>query len=259
VTSSLLPTSATGASTAQRGWRARPKIDLWLTWWTIPLFYGVQGIIYVPLTRLMPPRRPDISAAQIAEFFHAHALGIKVGFGLLMVVAGFVGTANGLIAYQIRRMSVSPAFCYAFIATLAVGATPGFLLGAFAFLTAVFRPDRSPETLMLLYDLAFLSYIGSLGCFAAAWAVLGIAVLLDKNDIYPKWFGYATIWQIVTEFLAALVWAFRAGPFAWNGAVTFYIDTAVYVFWQVCQFYVLYRAIQKQHLGKQVVDDPAIS
>ncbi|MGK2318606.1 hypothetical protein [Gordonia rhizosphera] len=192
----------------------------------------------------MPPRRPDVGPDQVAEFFSDHSLGIKVGFGALMVISGFVGTANGLIAFQIRRMSVSPAFSYAFIGALAVGATPGFLIGGFAFLVAVFRPHRSPDTLMMLYDLAFLSFIGSLGCFAAAWTVLGVAILLDRNEILPKWFGYATIWQIITEFIAALVFLFEAGPFAWNGAVTFYINTAVYLFWQVCQFYVLFKVVQ---------------
>jgi hypothetical protein len=235
-----------GLVRARAGWRGRPKIDLWLCWWSIPIFYGVQGLIYVPMTWLMPPRRPDITPDQIATFFADNSFGIKLGFGLLMVVSGFVGTANGLIAYQMRRMSVSPVYSFAFIIALAVGATPGFLVGGFAFLAAVFRPDRDPQTLMLLYDFAYLSYIGSLGCFAAAWFVLGIAILLDKNRIYPKWFAYATIWQIVTEFLAALVFNFHAGPFAWNGAVSFYINTAVYIFWQVCQFYVLYKAVQHQ-------------
>lgn len=236
---------------ARRGWRAKPKVDQWVVWWSIPIFYGLQGLIYVPLTWLMPPRRPDITADQVAVFFQDNATGIKIGFGLLMVVSGFVGTANGLIAYQIRRMTVSPAYSYAFIIALAVGATPGFLVGGFAFLAAVFRPDRDPQTLMLLYDMAYLSYIGSLGCFAAAWWVLAIAILLDKNRTYPKWFGYATVWQIVTEFIAALVFTFRAGPFAWNGLVSFYINTAVYVFWQVCQFYVLYKAVKRRPIGER--------
>jgi hypothetical protein len=253
VSSSVAPPLAPPAIEPRRGWRRKPKVDLWLCWWSIPIFYGVQGLIYIPLTCIMPPRRPDVSPDQVAMFFQDNALGIKVGFGMLMVVAGFVGPANGLIAYQLRRMSVSPVFSYAFIVALAVGATPGFLLGGFAFLAAVLRPDRDPQTLMLLYDLAYLSYIGSLGCFAAAWWVLGIAILLDKNKIYPKWFAYTTIWQIVTEFIAALVFTFRAGPFAWNGAVAFYINTAVYLFWQVAQFYVLYKAVKKQPADAELV------
>lgn len=230
------------------------KIDLWLTWYSIPIFYGVQGLIYVPLTWIMPPMRPDTTPQQVSDFFGGNALGIKIGFGSLMVIAGFVGMSNGLIAYQIRRMTVSPALAYAFIGSLAVGATPGFLLGAFAFLTAVFRPGRNPETLFLLYDMAYLSYIGSLGCFAAAWFVLGVAIFFDKNRIYPKWFAYATVWQIVTEFMVLTAFIFHAGPFAWNGALSFYINTVVYVFWQVCQFVVLFHAVRRQSPSERITD-----
>lgn len=231
-----------------------PKIDLWLTWYSIPIFYAIQGIIYVPLTWLMPPRRPDTTPEQVAAFFDGNSLGIKIGFGALMVIAGFVGMSNGLIAYQMRRMTVSPALSYAFIASLAVGATPGFLLGAFAFLAAVLRPDRDPETLMLLYDLAYLSYIGSLGCFAAAWFVLTVAIFFDNNGIYPKWFGYATLWQIVTEFVVLPAFIFQSGPFAWNGALSFYVNTAVYVFWQVCQFVVLFSAVRRHNSDDGTAD-----
>lgn len=234
--------------------RLGSKVDLWLTWYSIPIFYAVQGIIYVPLTWIMPPRRPDITPDQVAAFFENNSLGIKIGFGSLMVIAGFVGMSNGLIAYQIRRMTVSPALSYAFIGSLAVGATPGFLLGAFAFLAAVFRPGRDPETLMLLYDLAYLSYIGSLGCFAAAWFVLAVAIFFDKNEIYPKWFAWATVWQIVTEFVVLPAFIFHSGPLAWNGALSFYVNTVVYVFWQVCQFVVLFYAVRRQNINERIAE-----
>lgn len=248
------PASTPAVMGSARRARLGSKIDLWLTWYSIPIFYAVQGLIYVPLTWIMPPRRPDTTSEQVAAFFDGNSLGIKIGFGSLMVVAGFVGMSNGLIAYQIRRMTVSPALSYAFIGSLAVGATPGFLLGAFAFLTAVFRPGRDPETLMLLYDMAYLSYIGSLGCFAAAWFVLAVAIFFDKNGIYPKWFAWATVWQIVTEFVVLPAFIFPSGPFAWNGALSFYINTVVYVFWQVCQFVVLFYAVKRQNITERIAE-----
>ena len=66
-------------------------------------------------------------------------------------------------------------------------------------LTAVFRPDRPPQEMHLLYDLGMLSFNGSLGCFTAAYLALAIAILYDKNRIFPKWFAYIQLWQIVTE------------------------------------------------------------
>ncbi len=72
----------------------------------------------------------------------------------------------------------------------------------------------------MLYDL---------GCSrtTARWAVSppptrsAIAILYDNNHIFPKWFAYISLWQIVTEVLATQMWVFHSGPFAWNGMITF--------------------------------------
>ncbi|MCW2654667.1 MAG: hypothetical protein JWR32_5643 [Mycobacterium sp.] len=247
---SAVPTAADHAEPH----RQNSKIDLWICYWTVPIFYGLFGLIFVALTRVMPPPRPDVPADQIVAFFHAHALTIKIGFGLLMIVIGFAGVANGIVGFEIKRMSVSPVFAYAYVAALAVGALPGCLLAAFAFLAAVFRPDRDPQLVALLYDVALLSFVGSLGCFSTAYMVFALAIFLDKNSVFPKWLGYISIWQIVTELLAGPVFIFRAGPLAWNGSISFWLGTAVFGVWEVCLIVMLKKAVERQSLGEQIQD-----
>jgi hypothetical protein len=230
------------------------KLDLWICWWIVPVFYGLFAVIFVPLTRVMPPPRPGLNTVQIVHFFHAHATTIKIGFGLLMVVIGFGSFTNGLVAFQMKRMSVKPVFAYGYIATLAVGALPGCLFAAFCFLAAVFRPDRDPHTLVLLYDMGLLTFIGSLGCFATNYLVLTLAILMDKNRIFPKWLGYMGIWQIVTEVLALPVFIFRKGAFAWNGAISFYEGTIIFAVFLTCLILLLRKAIQQQLTGELVLD-----
>ena len=53
-----------------------------------------------------------------------------------------------------------------------------------------------------MYDLGLLSYVGSLGCFSTMYFALAVAILYDKNQIFPKWLAYVSIWQIVTEIMA---------------------------------------------------------
>ncbi len=235
-------------------YRPRNKTDLTVCWWIIPIFYNFFGLIFVLLARVMPPQRADRNPDQIAAFFHAHTVTIQIGFCLLMVVIGGSGIANGLVAFQMKRMSVSPVFAYAYIAALAVGALPGCLMAAFSFLTATFRPDRDPQILALLYDIGFLSFVGSLGCFTTQYLVLALAILLDKNNIFPRWMAYVTIWQIVTEVLAAPVFVVKAGPFAWNGSISFYQGTVIFVVYEVCIIYLLKKAIERQPLGERIPD-----
>ena len=109
-----------------------------------------------------------------------------------MVVIAGSAFSNGLVAYHMKRMSVSSVFAYTYIGSLAVGALPGCLFCAFSFLTAAFRPDRDPHIQALLYDLGLLTFVGSLGCFATQYMILAIAIFLDRNNIFPRWFAYVS-------------------------------------------------------------------
>ncbi|KGI69121.1 hypothetical protein MJO55_18700 [Mycolicibacterium rufum] len=216
--------------------------DLWLVFWIVPAFYTAFGVIFFALARVMPPPRPDISQAQQAEFFSDHAGTIGIGFGALVLIVGGAGVANGIVAFHMKRMTTGSVLAYAYIGSMAVGALPGCLLVAFCFLTAVYRPDRDPQVLALLYDLGLLSYVGSLGCFTTAYVAFAVAILYDRNRIFPKWLAYVSIWQIVTEILAVPVFISTAGPFAWNGSISFWMGTVIFGFWLSCVIYFLKRA-----------------
>ena len=228
------------------------KRDLSLCWWITVVFYALFGVIFVPLTRIMPPPGPQMSTENIVEYFHDHATTIQIGFVVLMIVIGFGSISNGLIAYQMTRMSVNKVFAYSYITTLAVGALPGCLFAALAFLAAVFRPDTDPEILRLLYDVAFLTFVGSLGCFATNYVIFAVAVLLDRNNIFPKWLAYVAIWQVVTEVLAAPVFIFRTGPFAWNGVISFWEGTLLFGIFLACLIRLLRTAIRDQPVESSV-------
>lgn len=248
---------STGAPSALPPGPAHPapagKRDIWLVFWIVPAFYMAFGVIFFALARVMPPPRPDVTRDQMAQFFLDHGTTIKIGFGLLLLVVGGAGVANGIVGYHMKRMSVGSVLAYAYIGSMAVGALPGCLLVAFCFLTATLRPDRDPELVALLYDLGLLSYVGSLGCFSTAYVAFAIAILYDRNGIFPKWLAYVTVWQIVTELLAVPVFFCKAGPFAWNGSISFWMGTVVFAFWLSCLITFLKKANEMQ-----AADEPAL-
>jgi len=222
------------------------KPDVRLMTWFFPIWYGAFGVIICILTRVTPPPRPDVTAADKVAFFTEHGLTIKIGFCLLLILLGGAAMTNGLVAYQIKRMSVGSVFAYGYIGGMGVGAVPGFLLVSVCFLTAAFRPDRDPELISLLYDLGMLSYNGSLGCFTAAYLVLAIAILYDKNSVFPAWFAYVTIWQIITEVIATQMFVFPSGPFAWNGSIAFWLAVVVFSVWLSALIVLLRQAAMRE-------------
>ncbi|MBH0776359.1 hypothetical protein [Nocardia bovistercoris] len=229
------------------------KRDVWICYWIVPVFYTAFGLIFVLFTRVMPPPRADTGAEQITHFFTDHAVTIRIGFALLLLIVGGAGVSNGIVVFHMKRMSTGSICAYIYMAGMAVGALPGCLLVAFCFLAAVYRPDRDPELLALLYDLGLLSYVGSLGCFTAAYFGFAIAIFFDRNEIFPKWLAYVTIWQIVTEILATPVFVVRSGPFAWNGSISFWMGTVVFGTWLMCVITFLRRATALQPADEQAL------
>ncbi len=249
--------SAESASSATSLGAAPPpagKRDVWLVFWIVPAFYTAFGVIFVPLARVMPPPRPDVTTDQMVHFFHVHGTTIQIGFGILFLIIGGAGVANGIVVYHMKRMTTGSVMAYAYMGGMAVGALPGCLLVAACFLTATYRPDRDPQLQALLYDLGLLSYVGSLGCFSAAYFAFAIAILYDKNQIFPKWLAYVSIWQIVTEIMAVPVFISKAGPFAWNGSIAFWLGTAVFAFWLSCVIVFLKKATERQPVDEPPLD-----
>ncbi len=233
--------------------RLEGKRDVWLAYWLFALFYTALSVGVCLLGRATPPPRPDVTDLQVAAWFAEHRWGIQFGFTALLMIAGGAAISNGIIGYFMKRMSSGKVLAYGFIGGMGVGAIPGFQLLLACWLTATFRPDRDPRILHLLYDLGMLSYNGSLGCFTAAYTVLAIAILYDRNRVFPKWFAYISIWQIVTEVLATQMWLFHSGAFAWNGMITFYIAVVVFGLWVVCLLPLLRNAA-----GAETAQTPAL-
>lgn len=232
---------------------AAGKRDVWLVFWIVPAFYTAFGLIFFLLARVMPPPRPDVGSADTVSFFHSHAATIQVGFALLVLIIGGAGVSNGIVVYHMKRMTVGSVMAYTYLGAMSVGALPGCLLVAFCFLVATFRPDRDPALLSLLYDLGLLSYVGSLGCFSTAYFAFAVAIFYDRNNIFPKWLAYISIWQIVTEVMATPVFISKAGPFAWNGAISFWMGVVVFGVWLMCLI-----AFLKKATALEPADEPSL-
>jgi hypothetical protein len=241
------PHSASAEALLERS----PKLDQWICYWSIPFFYTVFGLIFVLLARIMPPQSPTASVEDVLGYMKAPKL--PLGIALLALTLGIASLASGVIVVQMKRMEgVSPVLPYAYLTALAVAGVPGCLFPCFVFALGAFRPEYGPQVQEMLYDLGFLSFVGSLGCFVIQYLVFAIAIFLDRRMIFPKWLGYLTIWALVTELVAMPIWITRTGPFAWDGLLSFWLGTAIFVGWEFSMCVCLYRAIKNQPLEELI-------
>ncbi|WP_290580883.1 hypothetical protein [Ketobacter sp.] len=224
---------------------SNPKLDQWICFWSIPVFYVLFGIIFVIFGRIMPPPTPAMATADIVAFMTSPYLSIAVV--LLAMSLGIYALNSGLMLTQMKRMEgVSPVLRYGYIAVLGVGGLPGCLFPGYMFALGAFRPEYDAHIQVMLYELGFLCFVGSLGCFIIQYTLFAIAVFLDKRQLFPKWLAYFSIWTLVTELVAAPVFITQTGPFAWDGLLAFYQGTIIWVAWQTCLTFYLFKAIKEQ-------------
>jgi len=234
-------------------WRHNPKAELWLAWCTIVVFYNIFGIVFFGLTRTQPPPQPWWAAARVAQWFSDNHDGLLVGFGVIFMMGAFSVASTALITYSIFRMSVSRAFAWAYLIIYSLAAAPGMLVTCIALVVGALRPDRDPRLLTWLYDMGFLSFSGTMGIFLVGSVVWAVAILLDKNRVLPKWFGYLNICNALTEVVVATCCIVKSGPFAWNGLISFYINMVVFAAYTGVFITLLQKMIQREDFGAGVM------
>jgi hypothetical protein len=118
------------------------------------------------------------------------------------------------------------------------------------FLVVAFRPDRDPNVLQGLNDLAFLTFLMPFAPFCMLVLAIGVAVLQDSADepILPRWFGYLNIWCVLLFAPAGLMPFFKTGPFDWRGLISLWLGFAAFGLWLVASSWTLDRAIRRQAL-----------
>lgn len=247
-----------GSSVSRFLWNFRhhPKRELWFAWWVMVVFYQLYGVLFFLVTRVQPPPSPAWDTPLVVQWFSERHLGILAGFGVVFLITGMCAPMNALLAYSMRRMSVSPIFGYSYLAMYALSAIPGMLVMAIAMTVAAYRPDRDPALIQWLYDFAFLSFSGTMGVFLIGSVVWLIAILLDKNGVFPKWFAYLGLCNALTEVVVAPAWIFQRGVFAWNGAIAWWINMVVFVTYTAVFIVLLRKMIEREDFGTGALPDP---
>jgi hypothetical protein len=230
-------------------WRHNPKRELWFAWWTTIVFYQLFFLVFFVLTRTQPPPNPGWDLPRVVQWFNHHHYGLLIGFGIMFLITGMTAPTNALIAYSMRRMSVSPAFAYSYLVLYSLAAVPGMLLMCIVLTVGAMRPDRDPELISWLYDCAFLTFVATMGVFLIGSLVWMLAILLDKNAVFPKWFGYLNLCNALTEVVVAPVCIFKTGVFAWNGLIAWWIDMVVFGIYTGVFIFLLRTMIIREDFG----------
>ena len=198
-----------------------PKRELWFAWYVMVVFYSLYSVIFfVLVTHAAAGQALARAPSRPSAWFDDRHWGLLIGFALIFVLGGFVGDGHRadhvLDPADVGEPCRSPTRTSS---STSIAAIPGFLFICIAMTAGAHASRPQPELQQWLYDFGFLSFCGTMGVFLIGSLIWMTAILLDKNRVFPKWFGYLNLCNALTEVVIAPSWIFQRGVFAWNGAI----------------------------------------
>lgn len=231
----------------------RPTLDAQTVSLWLAVVFGVFLLIaFILFPGFFPPMSPSMRGSAVANFDARNTTMIRTS----MIIFNFCGIMLlplfMVIVYQMKRMATpTQVLAYCYLSAAATGATL-FAIADLFWLIAAFRPDRDPQLIMLLNDLAWITFTAPVGMIIGQNLCLGLAVLLDDQPrpIFPRWvayFSFGVALVIAPSVCAAVV---QTGPLAWNGLVSFWLRIISYAVFLIVMFFVLRSAIKRERTEK---------
>lgn len=216
--------------------------------WITAISMVIMLVAYAVYPGFWPPLSPELSAAEVADFYRDNAGWIRfsmVTFNLcgIMLVPLFC-----VVAVQIKRMAAqSQAFAYCYLFATVSGATV-FALSAIFFAAAAFRPSRDDDLILVLNDVGWIVFVAPVGMALIQNLMLAMAIYFDDKarPVYPRWVAHLAIAVAVAMAPAAFSVTVTSGPFAWDGAVSFWLRNIVFGVFIVVLLAVTRRAVHQQ-------------
>lgn len=205
-------------------------------------------VAFVAFPGFFPPMSPTLPAEDVAAFYRDNAAMIRFSMITFNLCAIMLLPLFLVIVVQMKRMAGQShvlAYCYL---TAVVSSATIFALADIFYLVAAFRPDRGPELVQLLNDMAWIIFIAPVGMLVAQNLLLALAVYFDKGPqpVFPRWVGHYSLVTAVAMAPAAAAAVVTSGPLAWDGVVSFWLRNGAFAAFVVVMFFVLRTVLRRQ-------------
>jgi hypothetical protein len=218
--------------------------------------FAVSGVVGVALClvawEVFWPQPPDfsMSGAQTAQFYAVHQAGMLIGITLSAVGMPFLIAWTIQLGAMLRRLEGGSGLV-AIVATVGTVSIP--ILLAFdcaVWSVAAYRPETSnPDVTRAFSDLGWISSMLIWPPLAAGMALTGVVIFKSRRQVgaFPLWAGWLSYLVAFAELGQAGIIFYKSGPFAPNGAGSWYLAVFTWGPWIVLLSVQMSRMLAQQH------------
>jgi hypothetical protein len=230
------------------------KFSAWMGIPAMTVFF-----IGMAIMTFIPPLSPALSADEVANIYRTYTTQIRAGAVMVAVSSIFAVPFFAVVSIQLRAMEGTRRPVMAYAQMIAGAANiQFFILPGLLWAVAAFRPDRPPEIISALNDLAWIVAILPWPITFIQMVVCGLAILKhsSNNPVFPRWAGFFNLWGALIFIPGSLLPFFKTGPFAWNGMLSFWLPGTIFGIWYIVMQVLVLKAIKReQQAGPQAQEE----
>ncbi len=190
----------------------------------------LMGVGLLFLARCVPPPAPSASAAEIAAFYRADPVRVRLGLQVAMFGCALIIPFVVALFVRMRRIEGgSSPWAYLQLAT-GVADMFVFILPLMVLQAGLFRVDEiDPPLLRTLNDLAWILFVSPASMIVLQMIAVAAVALSSATPELPRSVGYYNLWAALVSSCGVTVPFFLSGPLAWNGLFAYWIPVAAFV------------------------------
>jgi len=216
--------------------------------WSAPVAGALFLFAYFMFPAFALPMSPTMTPEQVARFFQEHVAAIRGVVVLCNLIGCTLVPLFAIIAVQMLRVvNSSPVFAYSFILSVGIGLT-AFILADFSWGVAIYRPERDPQLISLLNDMAWFFFIAPVGCLITQNLCLAGSIYLDArpDPVFSRWVAHFNVATALLMVPGAFSILHKTGPLAWDGSLSFSLRLITFAVYVAVMFLVLLRIVNRQ-------------
>jgi hypothetical protein len=216
--------------------------------WSGPAFLVLYLIFFWGVAGFVPPPGPSHSSVWVAEFFDAHRTGIRVGQIGGLVASTLLFPFFGVISLEIARIEGRAPILAMVQFAGAILLIVFFAMCSMLWVAATFREELDGVSVRLLNDTAWLIFVMVFPAYVLQMFCMAIAGFTDRSPTptWPRWSAYFNLWVGFAGAGGGIAVFFKTGPFAWNGALAFWLVLVVFCIWFLVMFNETRKAINRE-------------
>lgn len=227
--------------------------------WSGAAYVVLVFIAVWPMAKMFPPPAPSLSMNEIYTFVQENRNGIRLGMVVQMLAAAAAIPFTGVVAHYTAQ---AEGHVGALTVSVTLGGMALCLLTfypAMWLLLHLYRVELSPELVYHGVGGFWLQFVGGITTFYPVLIVMAICAFGDqrKRPLYPRWFGYFCLWNLLMFVPGLVAFFLYSGPFAWNGLLALWVPLFVLVVWFGLVIHYLRIAILRDAEQEAVGNTPA--